>query len=356
MRKYLMMMVGVIVAMGSILLAQDDMFQSLTTIGGYGEMHYNYEKKENVDATKILDFHRFVLFVSHTWSDKWSFNSEVELEHNFVHDGDGELELEQAYVDYNHSELFNFKAGVILPSSGIINEEHEPTTFFTVERPDYAKYIIPTTWFGNGAGLHGYYKDFEYNVNVMEGLNAANFSAKSGIRNGREKGYKSNAEKLLYNGSLTYTGIPNLKLGTSFTTNDAVLSDSTNNKINLFEVHARYNHNNFYATFEAGNISFDNSEVETARGFYFNLGYNIGNLLGSDSKIIPFVQWSDINTAHSTNTGGNSEKENHYKKWLVGITFKKIDNVAFKFDFGKKENVLTESKTTILNLGMGYLF
>ncbi|MFT6207004.1 MAG: hypothetical protein ACJA0T_000908 [Colwellia sp.] len=69
-----------------------------TTIGGYGELHYNnYEDK---DAK--VDFHRFVLFFGHEFTNKLRFFSEFELEHSIAGEGqDGEVELEQAYVEYD---------------------------------------------------------------------------------------------------------------------------------------------------------------------------------------------------------------------------------------------------------------
>ena len=80
--------------------AQFDFFEKKATIGGYGELHYNY-KNHNDDISKTLDFHRFVLFFGYSFSEKWSFISEVEIEHNYVNDGEGELSLEQAYLDYH---------------------------------------------------------------------------------------------------------------------------------------------------------------------------------------------------------------------------------------------------------------
>ncbi|MBI9073294.1 MAG: hypothetical protein JEY94_16955 [Melioribacteraceae bacterium] len=336
--------------------AQDEFFEPTTTVGGYGELHYNYSKPEDGDSKKTLDFHRFVMFYSHTFSEKWSFNSEIELEHNFVKGEEkGELELEQAYINYHHSDVFGFQAGVILPSVGLINEYHEPPTFLGVERPEYNKYIIPTTWFGNGVAVYGKYKGFDYKLTVMEGLNAENFSAKSGIRDGRQKGYKSNAEDLLYNGRIDYHGIKGLKAGFSYTYNNAT-ADSTNNAIGLLEVHAQYRANNIYADFEFGNISYDKGEVETSNGYYVDFGYNIGSLLNCKGEIIPFVRYTDYNTAASTVFGGDLEKQYHRTIVTVGVNIKPIDNIVFKADYSQYKIELGDEKTDLFNLGVGYMF
>lgn len=339
------------------LQAQDTFFQPTTTIGGYGELHYNYAKPEGSEASKVLDFHRFIIFYSHAWSEQWSFKSEVELEHNLVGDGEGELELEQAYVDYHHSARFGFRAGVLLASSGLLNEFHEPPLFLSVERPTYNKYIIPTTWFGNGAGIYGRFAGFDYRVNIMEGLDGDAFSASTGIRGGREKGYKADAEALLYNAAVDYVGYPGLRVGVSMAMNNAVVdSVDENNAINLLEFHAKYEANNIHAVFEFGNLSYDNGPIESARGYYFDLGYNVGSFFEWQTEVIPWFRYSDYNTAAQTVMGGNSEKANHHSKWLVGLAVKPIRDVVFKVDYGEDTVELGDKSTTLFNLGAGYMF
>ncbi len=357
MKKYLITSLSffVIIFSSNILNAQDEFFDPKTTVGGYGELHYNYSKLEGKDATKKLDFHRFVLFFSHSWTEKWSFKAEVELEHNFVKSGQGELELEEAYINYHHSNYFGFQVGVILPSVGLINEFHEPPLFLGVERPEYSKHIIPTTWFGNGAAIYGNYEGFDYKVSVMEGLNSDKFSPKSGIRSGRQKGFKADAKNLLYNGRLDFTGIPGLKFGTSFTYNKAT-GDSTTNAISLFEIHTQYRANNIYADAEFGNISYDEGEVKSSRGYYIDFGYNIGNLFNCTTNIIPFVRYTEYNTASETKGGGDSEEMYQNKKWMAGLVVKPIVQVVFKMDYSQSKSGVNDLKTDLLNVGVGYMF
>ena len=102
MKKYLFVISLLVLSINS-LYSQDDFFGSSTTIGGYGELHYNKITTEQ-NTKNTLDFHRFVMFYGHQWNEKWSFKAEIELEHNFVADDHGELELEQAYVDTHMQE------------------------------------------------------------------------------------------------------------------------------------------------------------------------------------------------------------------------------------------------------------
>ena len=136
-----------------------------------------------------------MLLVTHQFTDRIRFVSELELEHAFVEglEEAGELELEQAYVDFLLSRAFNVRAGMLLVPVGIINERHEPPVYYGVERPFVDTVIIPTTWFEVGAGVHGEVgRGWRYRAYVMSPLNAAEFSAEEGIREGRQKGTEAN--------------------------------------------------------------------------------------------------------------------------------------------------------------------
>lgn len=106
-----------------------------TTIGGYGEMHYNnLDNKLNApwasDDKAELDFHRFVMFIQHDFNERTRLFSEIEIEHSLSGDGkEGEVELEQAYIEYDITGTQQAKVGLFLMPVGILNETHEPDTF-----------------------------------------------------------------------------------------------------------------------------------------------------------------------------------------------------------------------------------
>ena len=156
-------------------------------------MDFHFNNPEFSDAQ--LDFHRFVLLVTHSFSERIRFVGELELEHAVVEglEEKGELELEQAYVDFLLSRSFNVRAGMMLMPIGIINERHEPPVYYGVERPFNDTVIIPTTWFEVGAGVHGEIgRGWRYRAFVVAPLDAAEFSAEEGIREGRQKGSEAN--------------------------------------------------------------------------------------------------------------------------------------------------------------------
>ena len=105
---------------------------SATTFGGYGEMHYNNLERDDGAASKDeLDFHRFVMFTGHQFSDSVRFFSELEVEHSVAGEGKkGEIELEQAFIEWDFAAHHRAKAGLFLLPIGILNETHEPETFY----------------------------------------------------------------------------------------------------------------------------------------------------------------------------------------------------------------------------------
>ena len=63
-----------------------------TTIGGYGELHYQNRSIENGSHKEEIDFRRFVLFFSHEFTDNLRLFSEIELEHSIAGDGHAKAE------------------------------------------------------------------------------------------------------------------------------------------------------------------------------------------------------------------------------------------------------------------------
>jgi len=342
----------------SLLFAQDDnFFEAHTTIGGYGELHYNaqYSAKDNHET---LDFHRIVLFVAHSFSEKWSLKSEFELEHNFVEAGEpgGEIALEQAFINYQFNNNLAFQAGVLLVGVGLINEFHEPPLFLSVERPDYAKYIIPSTWYGNGVSAMTTLRGFDIKAVVMEGLIADKFRAKDGIRAGRQHGYKSDARHLLYNLRADFNGLANLKIGGAIVYNQAAYNDGQTVPSFLTEIHARYETSDFIFMAEAGRIRYDTNvdgfPLNVSQGGYLDVGYDWSSLLGLDGKIISWMRFTDLNPAANT----IHSKDNRFRKKMIGISVKPVPGIVFKADFGKQTYFNGRGATTLFNLGMGYMF
>ena len=87
---------------------------SKTSLGGYGELHFNGGKEDKID------YHRYVLFIGHEFNSKMRFFSEFELEHSLAGEGKpGEVELEQAFVEFDLNERTTSSVGLQLVPVGI---------------------------------------------------------------------------------------------------------------------------------------------------------------------------------------------------------------------------------------------
>ena len=81
------------------------------------------------------------------------------------------LNLRQAFIDFTISDTLSAKAGVFLIPVGIINETHEPPTFYGVERNPVEKNIIPATWWEGGAAVSGEISSgLRYDVAITSGI------------------------------------------------------------------------------------------------------------------------------------------------------------------------------------------
>jgi hypothetical protein len=148
-------------------------------LGAYGEHKWIHPD----DGPSNFDPHRLVLLPSYAFNDWIYFNAEIEFEHGGVDDTDGsqpannsrfsgEAEIEQAWIDFKFMEQFNWRSlGIDLIPVGRINLYHEPTTFYSTERPEMYTNLIPSTWMENSTSVYGNIAEgLKYQVMVSQGL------------------------------------------------------------------------------------------------------------------------------------------------------------------------------------------
>ena len=317
---------------------------SKTTVGGYGELHYN-----NIEDTESIDFHRFVMFFGHEFTDSIRFFSELEVEHAFSGEGKpGEVELEQAYIEMDLSDDTSLKTGVFLIPVGIINETHEPPTFYGVERNPVEKNIIPATWWEGGAGLTTRFSDgLSADFAIHSGLNVPTQGSKSFlIRSGRQKVAKASADSLAYTARVKYTAIPGLELAASYQVQTDVTQGELGADANLFTAHVVYNTGNFglralFATWDIDSAAAEAIGRDSQEGYYIEPSYKINERFGLFAR---YNAWDN-------NAGDSADTEK--KQTNIGLNYWPHENVVFKVDF---ENRTGAQNGSGFNLGVGYQF
>ncbi len=346
---------------------------SATGLSGYMDFHYT--KTEQEDGQ--LDFHRFVLLITHRFSDRIRFVSELELEHAFVEglEEAGELELEQAYVDFLLSRRFNLRAGMLLMPVGIINERHEPPVYYGVERPLVETVIIPTTWFEVGAGIHGEVgRGWRYRAYVTSPLNAAEFSAEEGVRNGRQKGNRTNIGKAAATGRLEYVGIRGLTTGASFWAGSTGFEfrPRFDVPVRLVEADARYARDRFEGRAQIAQVTIAGAGdlndaiarttgvnpniARTLRGSYLEASYRVvsGARFGD---VGAFVRYENVDTQFRMPAGYVPLPEFDREAWVIGTTYWPEPDIALKVDYVHQRNrsAIVPAPHSF-NIGLGWWF
>ncbi|MDC0932177.1 porin, partial [Methylophilaceae bacterium] len=334
-----------------------------TTIGGYGELHYNSHRDDDNSANhkSQIDFHRFVLFVNHEFNDKMRFVSELELEHSLSGEGQpGEVELEQAYIQYDLTQKTNVVGGLFLIPVGIMNETHEPPTFYGVERNDVEKNIIPTTWWEGGAMVeHEFMDGLSAKVALTSGLKSTG-SSNYAVRKGRQKVAEADASTFAYTGNLKYTAVPGLELAGTINYQDNFCQDEIDGcgAATLYEGHVVYNRENFGLRALYAWWDIDGSEVKAVSadqqyGYYVEPSYRFNNALTMNQDIGIFGRYAVWN--NQDGSGGGSEYE--YSQYNAGVNWWIDKDVVVKMDWQIQDNGSAITKTLDgLNLGIGYQF
>ncbi|MDD5263106.1 MAG: hypothetical protein PHD76_14785 [Methylacidiphilales bacterium] len=129
-------------------------------IGAYGELKYG-RNESSAGWRSGFDAGRVVLLPTWQIAENIIFNAEIEFEHGGIaNDEDdklhGSAEIEQAYLDFKFNEAINWRApGVDVVPFGYTNLHHEPTQFYSVNRPELYQGLIPSTWFEGSTSLYG---------------------------------------------------------------------------------------------------------------------------------------------------------------------------------------------------------
>ena len=325
-----------------------------TSVGGYGEMHYNASSNSDDE----IDFHRYVLFLNHEFNDRIRMFSELELEHSLAGEGkNGEVELEQAFVelDLDESGEHKAKAGLFLIPVGLLNETHEPPTFFGVERNPVESNIIPTTWWEGGVGYSGQLGNgFSTDVAVHGGLNTPITGANAySIRSARQKVSEAKANDGAITGRLSWSGMPGVKLAATAQYQQDITQGNATEEAEavLLETHADIRKGPFgfralYARWDIDGAGAAAVGKDEQFGWYVEPSYRFDTDLGEFGA---FARYNVYDTAV------NATAENEIIQTDVGMNYWPHPQVVFKGDVAFIDNPTSEDDE-VVNLGVGFQF
>jgi hypothetical protein len=353
---------------------------------GYGEIYYTRPTRDEKAAE--ADLARAVFGIGYTFDSRTEFNSEFEVEHAVSSAADvGEFEVEQFYVDRQLNDQLALRAGLFLMPFGFLNEHHEPTNFYGVQRNFVETLIIPSTWREGGLNLHGDAPfGLGWNVGLTTGFDLSkwNFapefplyttaldmedSDSAPLQATHQELALANAQHLSQYVALGYYGIPGVTLGGAIFTGDAKKVAAPPNatipgeqRVTLWEGHARWTPGRWdlsalYARGSIGNLAIANASNPGSPnpipsqfdGYYVQSAYTAWD--HNEYRLVPFARWERYNmgASYAGTTGpvvpsglvpiSSSPGDygywpvNHDRVWTVGANFYTTPHVVWKFDY-----------------------
>ena len=335
-------------------------------IGMYGEIKFGSTQNPaaNGQWQNGFDIHRVVLLPTYQVTDNIVFNAEIEFEHGgiaFAADDKlgGAIEVEQAFFDIRFNDHFVLRSpGIDLVPISFNNLYHEPTLFYTTERPHLANGLIPSTWYQPSAGFYGKIVDglnYQFQISQSAEDFGDDFAHRGENRAPAPGGYAagingadalglarapigdytqiSNSPAFAFRLSYQPSFIPGFAGSTAVyyspdvtprgAYSDELLEDGTNrplgkNAMTIFDTEARYRVPNTGLELrgEYAYINFSNPENLRANndsdptnnvgkdmwGYSGEIAYHfpLGNVLGSDWEAVPFYRY----TRQNLQTGG----------------------------------------------------
>lgn len=348
------------------------------SFGGYGEMLYeNYSRSNDAGALVSnkdkFDMLRGILYTGYKYNDRVLFNSEIEFEHGSTGSG-GEASVEFAYLDFMVRPDMGIRTGLLLIPMGLVNEQHEPTTYMTARRSTVENAIIPTTWREMGAGIFGETGQVSWRAYLVNSIRGDRFTA-GGIRGGRQKGANALIEDLALTGRLDWQPVVGTVVGASMfagnTGQGSVAGGSTvDGRLTLFDLHGetQYRGATLRGLWTRGTID-DVEELnaltgltgnksigEELGGWYLEAGYDLSSLRGfGERSLMPYVRYEQLDTQRSVPAGFARNPASEQTIFTYGIQFRPIPQTVIKADY---QNVDNEAGTGLdqWNIGIGYIF
>jgi hypothetical protein len=348
-----------------------------TVFSGYGEVNYNHPVRNASGAQ--TDLRRAVIGIQHRFDDKTKVVAEFEWEHAIASATDsGESAIEQLYIERELGAGLRGKAGLYLMPVGLLNQNHEPTAYYGVERNFVETAIIPTTWREAGVGLSGEFGDgFAWDTGLTTGFDLTKWDAASD--EGREsplgaihqEGQLAKSRDLSLHGALNWRGYPGLLVGGSVFTGKAGHATpgfaGADARVTMTELHTRYTPGawDLSALWAYGHIS--NTEALNATfvgnptpvpssfaGWYLQAAYKLWQ--NADYALSPFARFESFDTArtYASQPAGLGVPTSPYERVAtVGANLMVGQGVVLKADYQKFRQ---DKSLDRVNLGVGFAY
>lgn len=379
------------------------------SVSGFGE--YNYVPIQRNVNTNVGDLelyysglYRQSVFFGYKITDKLIWNSELQVEFLHYQNEKGHYEIiPETFLDYQFRDYLKFRIGFYPQNIGYVNNNDEPIMYYSVNRSEVERLIIPTSWNEMGIMFYGNIsQNWNYALGLSQGLNSKNFISGSWIRQGREIQFDM-PESISINPQINYLGIKNLalsisgyygKLGHGNTVEINNIQTKINGKISLTSAYAKYDWNNFrFITLGTyGRLSDTEKIYELTKddngnngqvlgkevyGYLFEVGCDIlpylkknkkekphrKNFLydNHDMKLSLFARYERLNTHQGVHFAlvHLPRTENDMDILTLGVNFNTKENIVLKANYQYRRNKSVFEPLPVSNIvetGIGFIF
>lgn len=348
-----------------------------TRFFGYGELTFGRPRRNAADA--VATVRRGVLGWAYRFNDRTRFAAELELENAVSSATDkGEVAFEQFYIEHDLTDRVAAKAGLFLLPVGYLNEVHEPTRYYGVNRNFIETAIIPTTWRELGFGLRGTTASgLRLDGGLVTSFDLTKWDAAS--TDGRtsplgsihQEGSQAKARNGAVYGAANFDGIPGFNVGASLFNGGIGQKQPTfaapNARVTLYEAHTRWQPGRWdlsalaafgrFSGVDALNATFAGQPTpvpDRFRGWYGQAAYRLWKQ--GDYALVPFTRYERFNTAvgfAGLPAGLGPDLQRDTRVATVGASFFLHPQVVLKLDY---QRFFGQSELDRVNLGVGFHF
>ena len=380
---------------GKLIYAKPFLTAPKAIVGGYAEVQFNALSGPNLDNPNRNSFNqvRMIPFIYADITDRVKFATEIEFERGGPQNnqGDGEVKLEFAQLDYLVNEAINIRAGMILVPIGKFNLLHDTPLNDLVDRPIVSRLIIPSTWSETGAGFYGtlyptLMSKVDYELYVINGLQGGakspgtdNVTDTGGLRAVRGSAARDPNDNKSVVGRIAFSPMLGIEVAGSghYGLWNNVGAGGVNNASDYIGIYAldwTLQRGPFEVIGEAAWSRITRtagSVVATGpagmQGYYIQGNYHfmpefLKKLASSHftdaSTFTATVRWEQVDTDTDdrtrTLTGGNARE---LERLTLGLNFRPIEDTVFKFNWQFNSQTGTPVVNTTPGLhGNGFLF
>jgi hypothetical protein len=411
MKKIVLLLTVLLMIISSKTFSQEkDKKLTLSIYGNVLYQHFDYGPNQRAaitgskeDDRAIMDVPKFVVAPAFYFDSTFYIDSEIEFEHlgtgssmeieyeefgeyEFESEKGGEVQLEEIHLNKLFMDEFNVRIGRFPLALTLFNDRHRPMAYFSNKYPESESTILPTVWTETGIEIFGKAFNFNYNLALVNGLDAAGFSSDRWISEGHQHRYElikaSNLAGVL---RLNYSGIVNTSLGFGVYYGNSADNrpkpedmDGIDATVSIFSLHGRYDNGALrtradliYGNLNNSNIVSErnarlsvNSQyprtpvAKNALAWYVELGYDIAPLISlpQEYQLFPFGKYEFYNSMYKVVGGVFANPRFERSLYTFGFNLIWKNQVVFKADYTTRiidrGNYNTENT---ISVGVGFM-